>query len=107
MSDFTLDELARIIRARAGAEVDTSYTKGLLEQGVAHCAKKLGEEAAETIIAAMQRDREALRGEAADLLYHLLVLLEACGVSLDEVVGELGRRTGRSGHEEKAARNKG
>lgn len=104
MSQFTLHDLARTIRARAGAEADSSYTRSLLEQGVARCAKKLGEEAAETIIAAMQGDRTALRSEAADLVYHLLVLLEAADVSLDEVIDELAGRAGRSGHAEKAAR---
>lgn len=104
VTEFTLHELAAVIHARRGAEASASYTKSLLEAGVAACAKKLGEEATETIIAAMQDDLQALRGEAADLIYHLLVLLEAVGVSLDEVVAELGARTGRSGHEEKASR---
>ncbi|MDP2621762.1 MAG: phosphoribosyl-ATP diphosphatase [Hyphomicrobiales bacterium] len=104
MSEFTLHDLAAVIHARRGAQASASYTKSLLEAGVAACAKKLGEEAAETVIAAMQGDRRALRAEAADLIYHLLVLLEASDVSFDEVLAELDARTGRSGHEEKASR---
>jgi len=104
VTEFTLHDLAAVIRARRGAEAGASYTKALLDAGLAACAKKLGEEATETVIAAMQGERQAVRAEAADLIYHLLVLLEASGVSLDEVLAELARRTGRSGHEEKAAR---
>ena len=104
MSEFTLHDLAAVIHARRGARASASYTKSLLDAGVAECAKKLGEEAAETVIAAIQGDRQALRAEAADLIYHLLVLLEAGDVTLDEVVAELSRRAGRSGHEEKASR---
>lgn len=104
MTDFTIDDLAAIIRARRAASAEASYTKSLLDKGVAACAKKLGEESAETIIAALQNDRAALRGEAADLIYHLLVLLEVSGLPVDEVMAELEGRTGQSGHAEKAAR---
>ena len=76
----------------------------MIDKGVAHCAKKLGEEAFETAIAAVQEDKGRLVSEAADLLYHLLVLLEARGVTLAEVEAELAKRTAQSGHEEKAKR---
>jgi phosphoribosyl-ATP pyrophosphohydrolase len=102
-----LTDLAATIAARRAAAADSSYTKSLLEAGIAKCARKLGEEATETIIAALERDRDGLRAEAADLLYHLLVLLEAGDVPFAEVEAELARRTGQSGHEEKAARGKG
>lgn len=104
MSGFSLEDLATIIHARSEASGDKSYTKGLLEGGPALAARKLGEEATETIIAALGDDTAALRDEAADLLYHLLVLLEVRGVKFEDVVGELERRTARSGLEEKAAR---
>ncbi len=104
MSDFTLEDLAAIIANRAEASAETSYTKSLLAGGPARAAKKLGEEAIETVIAAIEGEREALVSESADLLYHLLVVLEARGVALGEVMAELGRRTRQSGHEEKASR---
>jgi phosphoribosyl-ATP pyrophosphohydrolase len=101
---FTLDDLAVMIAARARAGGDKSYTRQLLDAGVEKCAKKLGEEAIETSLAALSGRREALVAESADLLYHLLVLLEAREVKLAEVLAELERRTARSGLEEKAAR---
>jgi phosphoribosyl-ATP pyrophosphohydrolase len=101
---FTLDDLARIIAERAAAPAGQSYTRTLLDKGAAHCAKKLGEEAVELAIAAVAQDENALRGEAADVLYHLLVVLRARGVALADVMGELERRTQRSGLEEKASR---
>lgn len=104
MSKFTLDDLAAIIAARAGAKAETSYTKTLLDGGTPRAAKKMGEEAIEVIIAALQDSREALVNESADLLYHLLVLLQSRGIALDEILAELERRTARSGHEEKASR---
>ncbi|MDR3407908.1 MAG: phosphoribosyl-ATP diphosphatase [Methylovirgula sp.] len=104
MSDFTLEDLAAIIAKRAEASAETSYTKSLLAAGPARAAKKLGEEAVETVIAAIEGEREALVSESADLLYHLLVVLEARGVALGEVMAELERRTRQSGHEEKASR---
>jgi len=104
MTDFTLTALAAIIAQRAGATAASSYTKSLLEAGPARVAKKLGEEAVEAVIAAVQADRQALICESADVFYHLLVLFQASGISLDEVLAELERRTGQSGHDEKAAR---
>ena len=83
---------------------DKSYTRSLLDAGVPRIAKKLGEEAVETAIAAVMKDKAALLSESADVIYHLLVLLHASNLSLDQVVAELGRRTRQSGHEEKASR---
>ena len=104
MSKFTLAELEKRVHERAKASASESYTRTLLDKGVAHCAKKLGEEAFETAIAAVQDDRGRLIAEAADLLYHLLVVLQARGVTLAEVEAELAKRTAQSGHQEKAAR---
>jgi phosphoribosyl-ATP pyrophosphohydrolase len=106
MPRFDLDRLAATIAKRARAGGAQSYTKTLLDAGIEKCAKKLGEEATETVVAALSSDKQALVGESADLLYHLLVVLEARGVKLDEIYAELERRTGRSGLEEKAARGK-
>jgi phosphoribosyl-ATP pyrophosphohydrolase len=103
---FTLDDLSHLIASRARADADSSYTRTLLDSGVARIAKKFGEEAFEAAIAAVQGDREALRAEAADVLYHLLVLLQAGGVPLQDVVEELARRTRQSGLQEKASRPK-
>ncbi|WP_166143005.1 phosphoribosyl-ATP diphosphatase [Methylosinus sp. RM1] len=104
MSDFTLADLAKIIASKRGADAAQSYTKSLFEAGTHRIAKKFGEEAVETVIAAMEGDRKNLTSEAADTLYHLLVLLEAGGVSLAEVLAELETRTVQSGHAEKASR---
>ncbi len=104
MSTFTLHDLEARVQERAKATAETSYTRKLLDKGVAHCAKKLGEEAVETALAAVVEDRERLIGEAADLLYHLIVLLEARGVRLAEVETALAGRVSQSGLEEKAAR---
>jgi phosphoribosyl-ATP pyrophosphohydrolase len=101
---FTLDDLARIVAARAGAGADRSYTAKLLAAGPAGAAKKLGEEAVEAAIAAVRGDRAELVREAADVLYHLLVVLKSGGVALEEVMAELQRRTDQSGLDEKAAR---
>ncbi len=106
MSQFTLSDLEKRVRERAKASATESYTRALIDKGVAHCAKKLGEEAFETAIAAVQEDKGRLVSEAADLLYHLMVLLEARGVTLAEVEAELAKRTAQSGHEEKASRAK-
>ncbi len=106
MADDVLKTLEQTIRARRNASGDVSYTRKLLDGGPEKCAKKLGEEASETVIAGVSQDNAALTGEAADLLYHLLVLLEARQVPLDDVLAELERRTGQSGLEEKAARKK-
>ena len=104
MSKFTLADLEKRVHERAKASAAQSYTRALIDKGVAHCAKKLGEEAIETGLAAVQDDRGQLIAEAADLLYHLLVLLEARGITLAEVEAELEKRTAQSGHEEKASR---
>ena len=100
----TLDDLAAVVAARRSDSPETSSTAKLLERGVAACAQKLGEEAVELAIAAVGADPKAVRSEAADLLYHLAVLLASTGVTLDDVYAELGRRSGTSGLAEKAAR---
>jgi phosphoribosyl-ATP pyrophosphohydrolase len=104
MSDDVLSRLAATIRARRAEAAEKSYTRQLLDGGPERCAKKLGEEAVETVIAGVGQSDDALRAEAADLLYHLLVLLEARGVTLDEVLAVLDSRAGQSGLAEKAAR---
>ena len=104
MGRFTLDDLAAVIAARADASGEKSYTKSLLEAGMGRVAKKFGEEAVEAVIAGMKGDRTELRNEAADVLYHLLVLLQAGGVPVQDVFDELERRTGQSGLAEKASR---
>jgi phosphoribosyl-ATP pyrophosphohydrolase len=106
MSRFTLDDLAAIVAARSESTAEASYTRSLLDAGPARVAKKLGEEAVECVIAALDADREALVGECADLVYHLTVLLHLRGIAFDEILAELERRTTRSGHEEKAARTR-
>ena len=100
-------DLEKRVQERAQASADVSYTRKLLDRGVAHCAKKLGEEAVETAIAAVGEDRERMIAEAADLLYHLLVVLHARGITLAEVEAELGARTRQSGLDEKASRKGG
>jgi len=104
MTKFTLADLEKRVHERAQASASESYTRALIDKGVAHCAKKLGEEAFETAMAAVQEDKPRLVSEAADLLYHLLVVLEARGVKLAEVEAELDKRTAQSGHAEKASR---
>jgi len=104
MTAYTLADLAALVASRAGTDPATSYTAKLLSEGPAKAAKKLGEEAVEAAIAAVQGDRTGLRNEAADVLYHLVVLLRAGGVELDAVMAELERRTAQSGIAEKAAR---
>ena len=99
-----LDRLAATIEARKGADPETSWTAKLLAKGPEKCAEKFGEEAVEAIIEAVRGDRAALTAEAADVLYHLLVMLAARDVTLAAVLAELERREGRSGLEEKAAR---
>ena len=107
MANFTLHDLEKRVRSRAQESADVSYTRKLLDRGVAHCAKKLGEEAVEAALAAVGEDKSRMTAEAADVLYHLLVLLHARGISLDEVEAELGARTRQSGLDEKAARKGG
>ena len=106
MSRFTVHELAATIDARAATSGEASYTKKLLDKGAEHCAKKLGEEVVETVIAAIGNDREHLIAESADLLFHLLVLLKSRGVKLEDVEAALAQRTGMSGLEEKASRRR-
>jgi phosphoribosyl-ATP pyrophosphohydrolase len=101
---FTLDGLAETIARRSLASAEQSYTRSLLDKGAAHCARKFGEEAIEFVVAATTQDQHAVCAEAADVLYHLLVVLEARGVALASVMSELESRAGRSGHAEKAAR---
>lgn len=100
----TLFRLAATIDARRGADPETSWTARLLAKGPEKAAEKFGEEAIEAVIEAVRGDRERLTAEAADVLYHLLVMLAARGVTLDEVLAELARREGTSGLDEKAAR---
>jgi phosphoribosyl-ATP pyrophosphohydrolase len=107
MTVFTLNDLEKRVRDRAKADPGASYTRTLVDKGVAHCAKKLGEEAIEVAIAAIAEDRGRVVAEAADLLYHLLVVLHARGIPLAEVEGELARRTQQTGLDEKAARKGG
>jgi phosphoribosyl-ATP pyrophosphohydrolase len=106
MSDTALQRLAATIRARRSEPASKSYTRELLDAGPGHCAKKLGEEATETVIAALTQDERALTREAADLLYHLLVLLEIKNVPFSNVLAELERRMGTSGLTEKASRGR-
>ena len=104
MTSFTLDDLARIVAQRAAAPASESYTAKLLSEGPAKAAKNLGEEAVEAAIAAVQGDRQNLTAEAADVLYHLLVVLQGANIPLSEVMAELERRTVQSGLAEKASR---
>jgi len=101
---FALENLEEIVARRAQADAGSSYTRALLDKGAARCAKKLGEEAVECVIAAVAEDDAALTAEAADVLYHLLVVLKARNVPLSAVMTELERRTAQSGHQEKAGR---
>lgn len=104
MQRNVLAELAAVVRARRADTAERSYTRALLEGGPVTCAKKLGEEAVETVIAGVHQDDSALKAEAADLLFHLLVLLEARNIPLDDVLAVLAGRMGTSGHAEKASR---
>ena len=103
---FSLDDLDARLADRAAAPASESYTAKLLADGIERCARKFGEESVETIIAAISGDKAAVTAEAADVLYHLLVLLRASGVELSAVLGELERRTAQSGLAEKASRPK-
>ena len=106
MSRFTIQDLAATIDARAAAGGEASYTRKLLDKGTDHCAKKLGEEAVETVIAAIENNRSHLIAESADLIFHLLVLLKSRDVKLSEVEDALAQRTQMSGLDEKAARKR-
>lgn len=107
MAADILDTLETVIRERRTGDPATSYVAKLTAKGRAKIAQKLGEEAVEAAIAAVQDDREGLKGEAADLIFHLLVLLADSGLSLDDVRAELARREGISGIDEKASRPAG
>ncbi|RKF14859.1 phosphoribosyl-ATP diphosphatase [Roseovarius spongiae] len=104
---MTLDDLADAIAARAGASPDESWTAKLLAGGPERCAEKFGEEAVEAIIEAVRGDNAALTSEAADVLFHLLVMLQSRGVAWSDVMAELARRQGQSGIAEKASRENG
>jgi len=102
----TIDKLFATIAARKGADPSQSYTAKLLAAGVEKCAKKFGEEATEAVIAAIQKDKTELARESADVLYHLLVLWAASGITPQDVYAVLQSREGQSGLEEKASRRK-
>ena len=104
MSNDTLSALVAMIKQRAAAKADASYTRQLLDAGPNRCAKKFGEEAVEAVIAATAQTPAELTAEAADVIYHLLVLLESRGVAWSSVLATLDGRMGTSGHAEKAAR---
>jgi len=105
-ADFTLADLAAIVAGRARSGDAGSYTARLVGAGVGKCAKKFGEEAVEAALAAVAEDDAALTSEAADVLYHLLVMLEARGIPLDAVMAELKARTAQGGLAEKASRKR-
>ncbi len=105
MSDV-LTRLFATIEARKSEDPETSYTASLFAKGPAKCAEKFGEEAVEAIIAAVQGDEDGLRAEAADVLYHLQVLLSASNLRWEDVLATLEARAGTSGHAEKASRRK-
>jgi len=104
MTTHPLDQLFQRIASRQGADASTSYTAKLLSEGRLKCAKKLGEEAIETSLAAVAQDKAALANESADLLYHLLVLWTACGLAPEDVYDVLRKREAQSGLDEKASR---
>lgn len=104
MTKFSLNDLERIVAERAKADPSESWTAKLVAGGMGKASKKLGEEAVETVIAAVMDDREALVLESADLLFHLMVVLRVANIPLVEVLAELEKRTAQSGLAEKAAR---
>jgi len=106
MARFTIHDLAATIDARAVSGGEASYTRKLLDKGAEYCAKKFGEEAVETVIAAVENNRDHLLAESADLIFHLLVLLKSRGTSLEDVEAVLAQRIHMSGLEEKAARKR-
>ncbi|UCI31178.1 phosphoribosyl-ATP diphosphatase [Mesorhizobium sp. B4-1-4] len=107
MAEFSLSDLEKIVRERAESGDPDSWTAKLFARGIDKAAQKLGEEAVETVIAAVHGDKPALVSESADLIYHWLVVLGISGVPLGDVLKELESRTGRSGIAEKASRPKG
>ena len=104
MADHPIDQLFATIAARKSADPKSSYTAKLLSEGVQKCAKKFGEEAVEAALAAVSNDKQALAAESADVLYHLLVLWAASGITPDDVYAALKAREGQSGLQEKASR---
>ncbi len=106
MDQHPLDRLFALIESRRNADADRSYTAALLAKGPIHCARKVGEEAIETVLAATAPDKVATVKESSDLLYHLLVLWCACGITPTEIYAELQNRENRSGLEEKASRSR-
>jgi phosphoribosyl-ATP pyrophosphohydrolase len=104
MSAFSLPDLEKIVAARAGSGDPDSWTAKLVAKGMPKAAQKLGEEAVETVIAAVAGDKAGLVSESADLLYHWLVVLHIAGVPMSDVLAELERRTAQSGTAEKASR---
>jgi phosphoribosyl-ATP pyrophosphohydrolase len=104
MNGFSLSDLEKIVDQRSKAPVDESWTAKLVAGGQAKAAKKLGEEAIETVMAAIVNDRENLTYEAADLLYHLMVVLKIADIPLQDILDELEKRTVQSGLKEKASR---
>ena len=107
MAGFTLEQLEAIVAARGSSGAPDSWTARLFAKGIDKAAQKLGEEAVETVIAAVRGDRAGVVAESADLIYHWLVVLALSGVPLAEVLAELEARTGQSGLAEKAARPAG
>jgi len=106
MSEHPLDKLFATIASRKGGDLEKSYTAKLLSRGVQHCAKKFGEEAVETALAAVSGDKAAIAAESADVLYHLMVVWAAAGIEPADVYAALKAREGQSGLDEKAARKK-
>jgi phosphoribosyl-ATP pyrophosphohydrolase len=104
MGEFTIYDLERRVDERADAAPDVSYTRKLLDRGIAQCAKKLGEEAVELALASVVETRERMIEETADLIYHLLVVLKARDIKLSEVESVLGARVGQTGLQEKSSR---
>ncbi|MEM7694871.1 MAG: phosphoribosyl-ATP diphosphatase [Pseudomonadota bacterium] len=104
MAEFSVSDLEAIVAERLSESGGGSYTRTLAAKGIEKCAEKFGEEAVETVIAAVTRDKAALTGEAADVVFHLTVLLAVSGLSWGDVLGELSRRTGQSGLDEKQSR---
>ena len=107
MAEFSLSDLEKIVHERAHSGDPDSWTAKLFARGIDKAAQKLGEEAVETVIAAVKGDKQGLVSESADLMYHWLVVLGISGVPLSDVLKELESRTGRSGIAEKASRPKG
>jgi phosphoribosyl-ATP pyrophosphohydrolase len=107
MDKFTIYDLERRVDERSIADADVSYTRKLLDRGVAQCAKKLGEEAVELALASVVESRERLIEETADLMYHLLVVLKARDIKLSEVEAVLGARASQTGLQEKSSRKGG